>query len=451
MTKICAVITDPEEIPEAAAAGAGALEFRLDLFKKIPDDLSFVRQKQVTIVTFRGKSDEERRAIFARALAAGADYVDIEDDSILRSAFPGQTICSHHDFAKTPDTREILRILREAAEFGIPKAAFFVRGLRDLLALAAAADEMKKTGRPFILIGMGEAGKITRVRASQLGSMLNYCALRPDAATAPGQLTLTEAVRLGTRPQVFGITGWPLEKTFSPQIHGAAIAAASIAGLYVKLPAAADELPLLPGIMRLYDIAGMNVTIPHKQAVVPTLAKLTPAAAAIGAVNTITRALCGANTDWLGVQAALAPHNPAGKNVLLIGAGGAARAAAYYLNSAGAHLFVTNRTAAHAETLAAEFGGTAVPTDAVRPEYAIVINASPVCPLAPEQIFSPETVAMDMVYPDSAFLAAARAAGCAFVLSGKTMLLHQAAESFALWTGIRPDIQRMEKAFEESK
>lgn len=451
MTRLCAVITDLRDVEAAVSAGAEALEFRLDLLPKLPDDFSFFRQKQITVATCRSKPDAERRELFARALEAGADYADIEDDSPLRTAFPGRTICSHHNFSGTPDTREILRILHAAAEFGVPKAAFMVRGPRDLLAITTAATEMKKSGRPFILIGMGRAGMLTRVRAANLGSMLNYCSVRSGAESAPGQLTIKEAARLGCHPLVLGLIGWPLEKTLSPAIQNAALEAAGVAGIYVVLPSPSDEVNLIPGIMRLYEISGLNVTIPHKQAVLSILADRSPAAERIGAVNTITRAFRGENTDWLGVQAALAPHNPPGKKVLLLGAGGAARAAAYYLHEAGAKLFIANRTEDKAGALAEEFGGTAVSVRDVRPEYAIVVNASPVCPVPAEQLFSPDTVVMDMVYPDSLFLQSARKAGCAFVLSGKTMLLHQAAESFALWTGIRPDILRMEAAFEEAK
>ena len=317
MTHICAVITNTEDIERARSLGCTAFEFRLDMFEEPVTDLSFVSQPELTIVTIRSTEDEARQEMFVRALAAGADFVDIESDSALRGAFPGKTVCSYHDFEKTPDAAEIVALFRDLEETGIPKAAFMVRGPKDLLAIADAAAELRSRGRPFIIIGMGDAGKVTRIRADMLGSLVSYCAVSEKSGSAPGQLTVAEAAGLGSDAKLCGVIGFPLTRTFSPAIHTAAFSAAGIRGVYVKIPTPEDEVSLIPEMMRVYDFEGLNVTIPHKQAIMSFLHGLTPAAEKISAVNTITRDLTGDNTDWLGVAATLDRFDPAGKKVLL--------------------------------------------------------------------------------------------------------------------------------------
>lgn len=470
MTVNCAVIVakDEEEArtlaKEAILKGAEALEFRLDAFSVIPDDLSFFMCGVSTIATLRSPLDEERKEIFLRALTSGAKYIDIESDSVLRDQFPKeQVICSYHDFEKTPAEDEILEIFKDLRSSGIPKAAFMVRGPADLLAVWNAASVLRETGSPFILIGMGVAGEITRLRSSDLGSMLNYCALRPELASAPGQITLEEAERLGTDPQVTAVTGFPLTHTFSPEIHNAAFKAAKISGRYVRIPASPEELALLPEVIRKYRITGMNVTIPHKESVIPFLKRIDPLANSAGAVNTIRNSpagLEGYNTDILGIAASLASvdADPKGAEVLIIGAGGAAKAAAAYLKAAGAHISITNRTHFRAETLAGKFGARAVKIEELEPEYTIILNATPAgmsgfearSPV-PDSIFTKDAVVMDMIYdPEmTPFLSAAKAAGVRSRINGKTMLIEQAAASFTVWTGISPNRDVMRKAFEE--
>ncbi len=469
MTANCAVIVakDEREVRtlsgEAISKGAEALEYRLDSFPVIPADLSFLSCGVPSIATLRSPLDEERKEIFHRALASGATYIDIESDSVLRNQFPKeQVICSYHDFEKTPTEDEILEIFKDLRTSGIPKAAFMVRRPADLLSVWNAASVLRERGSPFILIGMGAAGEVTRIRAFDLGSMLNYCALRPELASAPGQITLEEAERLGTDPQVTAVIGYPLTHTFSPEIHNAAFKAAKIRGRYVKIPAAPEELPLIPEFIKKYRIAGMNVTIPHKESVIPLLKRIDPLAESAGAVNTIRNSpagLEGYNTDILGIAASLASVDldPKDADVLIIGAGGAAKAAASYLKSAGSRLSITNRTHSRAETLAAMFGARAVKLEDLAPEYQLILNATPAgmigfehCSPVPNTLFTKDTVVMDMIYDPEVtpLLAAAKAACVRACINGKTMLIEQAAASFTLWTGITPDRAVMRKAFE---
>ncbi|HJJ97079.1 MAG TPA: hypothetical protein O0X38_05535, partial [Methanocorpusculum sp.] len=211
---------------------------------------------------------------------------------------------------------------------------------------------------------------------------------------------------------------------------------------------------MIPEVLRCYRIRGANVTIPHKQAVMPLLSEVSPGAQSAGAVNTIVvkpsgeshrykhrhcrncRNGCGRDVNPSGARVLVAGRippaayhrspedahvNPSGARVLVAGAGGAARAAVACLTAAGAAVFITNRTMEKAEALAAESGAAAVPPHALNAGYDLVINATPAgmsgfsaeIPI-PEPILTPQTAVFDMVYePETTpLIAAARAAGC---------------------------------------
>ena len=449
MTRVCAAVTTPEDGIAAAAAGADAVEFRLDLFPKLPEDFSFFSCKSASgeplpaIATFRGC---EEREVFEKAFSAGASYVDIEGSSPLRYEFPGKTICSVHDFEKTPSAEQILSLMKDLSRSGVPKGAFSVNSIADLLSIAEAAEVLRSSGKSFILIGMGKAGTITRVRAEKLGSCLTY--VSNGRSAAPGELTLQETKALGMHPAVTGLIGSreAVRKSRSPAIHRAAFYSAGISGIYLTFAAEDADLPLIPRLMKAYDIDGLNVTMPHKRRIIPYLASLASSAEKTGAVNTVSKDLAGYNTDITGVKALFASFPPKGKRVLLLGAGGAAHAAAVYLKEEGADLSIANRTFEHAVSLAEFCGGRAVPLSSLRPEYDSVLLASPVSPAAPETVLKRGCFVCDMQYPASDFLKKARDMGCSTV-SGKTMLIAQGAESFSLWTGVKADISAMDDAF----
>ncbi|HJJ38876.1 MAG TPA: type I 3-dehydroquinate dehydratase, partial [Methanocorpusculum sp.] len=425
------------------------IEFRLDLFPSVPDDFSFFRQTSPsgeiipTIATFRGCLDAE---MYERAFEAGAAYADIEGCSPLRDEFPEKTICSVHDFDAAPDSDVIVEQMRDLSESGIPKGAFAVRGISDLLSIADAAAELRKTGKPFILIGMGNAGRVTRVRADMLGSWLNY--VSNGVSAAPGELTLAEALSLGKHPAVTGLLGGrdAVLRSKSPLIHAAAFRSAGIPGIYLPFAAETADMALVPRLMKAYDIDGLNVTMPHKEIVIPHLSALDESAKKAGAVNTISKELTGFNTDIAGVEAFFSGFSPEGKSVLILGAGGAARAAAVYLMDAGFAVYILNRTYEKAEALAAFCGGKAVSSADAAPACDAVVLASPVSPVPPESVLRKGMFAADMNYLHSAFLESAKEIGCRTV-SGKTMLVAQAARSFHIWMKTAADSSAMNAAF----
>ena len=259
-----------------------------------------------------------------------------------------------------------------------------------------------------------------------------------------------------------GIIGHPVAHSLSPAIQGAALRAAAVDATYDRWDTPPDDLPARISVLREPDCLGANVTIPHKQAVLPLLDEVAPLAAGIGAVNTIVNdggRLTGHNTDGGGFVAALreAGFAPRGKSFLLVGAGGAARGIAFALRQAGAdRLAISNRTAARASALASAVGAEAVPFDASPAPYDCVVNctsagmhgsgAEDALPCDPGGA-DPATLIVDIVYvpEEPPFLRAAREVGLP-VLGGLPMLIHQGALAFELWTGRPAPLDAMREA-----
>lgn len=263
-----------------------------------------------------------------------------------------------------------------------------------------------------------------------------------------------------------GVIGDPVGHSLSPTFQGAAFRAAGIDARYEAWPTPLAALPGRIESLRGTDVLGANVTIPHKEVVLPLLDELDRSAALVGAVNTIVNhegRLVGHNTDGAGFVEALrheASFAPEGQPVLLLGAGGAARGIAFALAVAGAGVRIWNRTPARAERLAADvraagFSATAVAT----PDPAgarCVVNCTSVgmegtgtegdtpCDL---HRADPGTLAVDIVYKpaETAYLKAARNAGLP-VLGGLAMLIHQGALGFELWTGLAAPVPVMFEA-----
>ncbi|HEX9695613.1 MAG TPA: shikimate dehydrogenase [Actinomycetota bacterium] len=257
------------------------------------------------------------------------------------------------------------------------------------------------------------------------------------------------------------IIGWPAARSLSPVIHNAAFAAAGLDWVYVAFGVAPDGLaPAVAGI-RALGIAGANVTMPHKQAVLSLLDDVSPEAARIGAVNTIVNddgRLTGYNTDGAGFMNFLtldAGVDPSGAGVLLLGAGGAARALAFALAEAGARVTVAARNQDAAARVAAAAGGTAAAwderADAAR-AATVIVNATPVGsdgagPVVDAEAIAPGATVVDLIYAPAStpLLAAAEARGAA-AFNGAGMLIHQAALSFERWTGTPAPLDAMRDA-----
>jgi shikimate dehydrogenase len=256
---------------------------------------------------------------------------------------------------------------------------------------------------------------------------------------------------------VAGVIGDPVRHSRSPAIHNAAFAATGLDWVFVALPTTRGRAADAVAAMATFGLGGMSVTMPHKEDVARVLDRLSPLAARLDSVNCVAwqdGGLVGHNTDASGFASALAHVGTdlAGRQVAVLGAGGAARAViAGALDAGAAGVIVVNRTPGRADAAVAldpercRVGGSDDVADA-----DVVVNATPLgmtgtpgCPVKPGALSAGQVV-VDLVYDpvETDLLAAARAVG-ALAVDGLGMLVHQAAEAFRLWTGIEPPVDVM--------
>lgn len=255
-------------------------------------------------------------------------------------------------------------------------------------------------------------------------------------------------------PKRFGIIGYPLSYTLSPRMHNRAFDVLGIDAIYEAYPV--EDVQKAIGLIKSLPLQGVSVTMPHKESILKGLDWVDEKAKAIGAVNTVLNdggKLYGFNTDWLGFLMALKESTELeGKRVLVLGAGGAARAACYALKLEGAQVFVSSRTFGKAKALAEEFKAYAIPWEGRNSwKGEILVNATPLgskseMPVDP-QVLHRGMVVMDMVYEPrrTPLLEEAERRG-AKTVEGLRMLLFQGAKQLEIWLGIRPPLEAMWEA-----
>jgi len=249
-------------------------------------------------------------------------------------------------------------------------------------------------------------------------------------------------------PRSYGIIGWPLGHTMSPALHNHGFERLGIDARYEAWPLEPKDLPAFMQRVRAVPIHGLSVTIPHKRAVMAFLDEISDRAEAVGAVNTVywdKDRLCGENTDVIGVVASLRTLNPLPRSAVVLGAGGAARAAvAGFLELGIPRVAVSNRTRSKADALAADFGVECLEWSArMDSPWDLVCNATPLGMAGSLEGQTPfdaarlaeNAVAFDIVYNplETRFLAEARAARRR-AIPGLEMFLHQGLAQFRLWT-----------------
>ena len=393
----------------------------------------------------------------SKAAAAGCQVVDLElqsavhckPEQLRRLRSHAALILSHHDFRATKNLEETLdKMVAISADFY--KIVSTATTLYDNVVMMKF---LEKNSDKYSLIGvcMGEQGIISRVLGVRAGSMFTFAAVSQDEKTAPGQVTAQDLrgtyriEQIDAATRVYGVAGDPVAHSLSPAIMNAALRRETVNGVYVPLHA--KTLKDLLACVRDIPIHGLSVTMPYKTTILSHLDNTDTHTTKIGACNTVVRAqdgnLYGFNTDTAGVVRPLEQRiTIEGAKILVLGAGGAARAAVFGLKERGAEVYVMNRTLAQAQKLARSARArTLKRADLKKFSFDVIINATPVgmgnsheSPLNQDEIKA--RYVFEMIYdpPETRLMKLARAAG-AEVIPGVEMFVQQAARQFEIWTG----------------
>jgi 3-dehydroquinate dehydratase/shikimate dehydrogenase len=462
-----------EEWNAAAEAGVDMVELRIDCLRREPDLKRILAERYTPLVftirrgadggLWRG-SEEKRQALLREAIALGVDYVDLEMDIAPKIRRYGKTrrIISYHNAKVVP--AELEDIASQCAEMD-PDV---VKVATNVSTIAEATRVLKLGSRlnvPTIAIAMGEIGFFTRVLGPKFGAPFTYAGFNPERTFAPGMPQWADLDRdfcygqINAETEVFGVIGDPIGQSLSPAIHNAAFRQLGLNKVLVPflIPAGAlaDSLKELEWL----GVKGYSVTIPHKEAVIPLLARKDGAVERVGSCNTMVwqdGEWVGYNTDYRAamqsLEDALGGHTDNEdasplfeKQVLILGAGGVARAIAFGLARRGANITITNRHEERATDLAEEVGCRTVNwAQRASTLCDIVVNCTPVgmhpnvddTPVPPATFSRAGMVAFDTVYhpENTMFLKLARERAGTTV-SGVAMFVLQAAHQFKLYTG----------------
>jgi 3-dehydroquinate dehydratase/shikimate dehydrogenase len=399
------------------------------------------------------------------ARQAGCTWCDLEVETLSKLprgktlsalGLPPYILLSLHDFQRMPSHLKPTHTATHA-EPDAQKIAAHAQTFDDSLRLLRLA----RRSRNLVAVPMGEVGLPARILALREGSALAYAPI--GAATAPGQVSLHalmhlyRAHELTHRTRVYGVIGDPVGHSLSPLLHNAGFLARKIDAVY--LPFLVKNLHDFLRAVPEFGIRGFSVTIPHKQSILKHLEECEPLAAKIGAVNTVVvwrdGSLVGSNTDYLGILRALEKKLVLpGSRILIFGAGGVARAAAFALAKAGALVAICARRDKIARELAKAIGGEVVPRRALKSEtFDAILNATPIgmhphdriSPLSPRELNC--RVVMDLINRPrmTQLLKLAARKGLA-TISGVEMFIPQGVAQWELWTGQRAPESAMRKA-----
>ena len=405
---------------------------------------------------FRG-SIASQLDLLCKAAGAGCQLVDVELQTArkcklehlqkLRSR--AGLILSFHDFRATKKLEETLdEMLEYPAD--LYKLASTATTLSDNVTMIKFLGKHSDK-HSLVCMCMGEQGIISRVLGVRAGSVFTFAAASAGEHTAPGQVTAQELrntyriEQVDAATRVYGVAGDPIAHSLSPTIMNAAFRRENVNAVYLGLHA--KTLKDLIACIREIPIHGVSVTMPHKEAIIPYLDNTDAHTAKIGACNTIVRGqdgkLYGFNTDIAGVIRPLERRLTTieGARVLVLGAGGAARAAVFGLKERGAEVYILNRSAVPAKKLARQARARTIKrADLKKLNFDVIVNATPVgmgntreSPLEEKEINA--RYVFDMVYdpPDTKLLRMARERG-AQIIPGIEMFVQQAARQFEIWT-----------------
>lgn len=476
--KICVAITGstPAEMLENAEQIVREnqfVEFRLDYLPNplaiIPKLKTFLYERgEVTaIVTcrraatggkFRGAIAAELE-VLEKAALAGCHLVDMELQTAehikpaqmnrLRSR-GAALIISYHDFEATKDLDKIFeRIKPFQPEF--VKIVSTAKTLTDNVAMMRFL-ERRRDEAELIGISMGEQGTISRVLGLRAGSVFTFASAHMGQETGPGQIdarTLREAWRIDQidlSTKVYGVIGNPVKHSLSPLMQNIAFRRETVNAVF--LPLQTTRLNDLLTLVREVPLHGLAVTMPFKTDIMKHLVRTDALSEKIGACNTVVRGqdgkLYGFNTDVAAVVRPLERRLPLrGAKILILGAGGAARAAVFGLVEKGSEVFIWNRTPEAAKKLARQAKAKSIRKEQIaKTNFDVIVNTTPVGMrgVKPASILEPKELnarlVFDLVYNpvDTPLIRMAREKGLP-VVTGVEMFVHQGARQFEIWTG----------------
>jgi len=468
---------------EAASNYNSLLELRLDylprpalLFPKLKQFAEFHRDVLLAATCrraanggkFRGSVASELE-VLQKAAATGCQLIDIEletakqlkTNDLERIRQQAGVIISYHDFRGTKKLEETWEAMHQLpADFIkiVSSAKSLADNVKMLHLLEQRTDVASTVG-----MCMGEQGVISRILNVRSGSAFTFASTQLGEETAPGQLAapvLRDVYRIETidaATKVYGVAGDPIAHSLSPQMMNTAFRRENINAVYVPLQTS-DVNDLLTCVRQI-PVQGVSITMPLKEDIMAQLDKTDALSTKIGACNTIIRSqdgrLYGFNTDVAGIVRPLEQRLPLlGARVLVIGAGGAARAAVFGLKERNAEVWVMNRTADKGQRLARQAHAHSISRPQLKKlQFDVIINATPVG-MSSTRVQSPldeselqAKYLFEMIYnpAETKLVKMARAKGIQ-VIPGSEMFVHQGARQFEIWTGKPAPVEDMHRA-----
>ncbi|HLH39637.1 MAG TPA: shikimate dehydrogenase [Bryobacteraceae bacterium] len=462
-------------------AGERFLEFRIDYLPSPENGVAAIRKflarhadcailatcrRHQNHGRYNGSVEEQVRLLEA-AIHAGARAVDLEIESAENCAERLQSLrsracllLSYHNFGGTPPLEPLLRRMTRISADGY-KIVTTARKPSDNLRVLNLARANPKT--PMVLLAMGEAGFPTRVLSTVMGGLYTYATPSAAGGTAAGQVSarqlrhLYRVEKLSREARIYGVIADPVRHSISPAVHNRALQARRADAVYLPFLVKPAQLKDFLLLAEKLPLAGFSVTIPHKQKILRYVDVVDPLARRIGALNTVWRKAGkwrGANTDAEGITVPLERRLRLGKaSVLVVGNGGAARAAAYAIAQSGARLAITGRNLDRVRALAKACNAEPLSREQAESRmFDVLIHATPLG-MSPrvDQCFFPGRVpgklVFDLVYnPLETMLIRKAKEQNAQVIPGIEMFLEQAARQFEIWTGDNAPRAVMEKA-----
>lgn len=494
-TKLCVVISGPT-LNEArgqvkkACHSADIVEFRLDQFQFTQITAIKSLQESSTkpvIFTLRKRShgggyqgDEQERLEKVYQLAAlQPDYFDLEFDvgedvfeEVLEISPETKLISSYHDFSGQPFNPQPVFEVMQQNRASIYKIATMANNNIDSLKMVHFVSQNAKLGYSVIGICMGEHGQSSRLLGSIYGSAIVYATISEELKTAPGQFTAEDLIsryrikKNSRETQVFGLIGDPVSRSPSHFTHNYVIKKLGLNAIYCKCNVTPRDLHDFLSLAKKLGISGLSVTMPLKEYVTKELTEPSDHASEIGAVNTLRihqKSVEGFNTDGEGALDAIEERIPVqGKTVLIIGAGGAAKAIAWEAKKRKANIVILNRSIERAKELAEHVKGGYGPLSEfshyASQGYDVLINCTSLglyseqnrLPIDPGAMLESKVV-LDVIPGDreTPFLVEARRKNCN-TISGNEMLMLQAVKQYLIWFGKQVEEASLKEAFQEA-